>query len=192
MGKTLRARVAYVDHDPMVAIHGRALLDVDEATTMIEADIRDLAKIFSDLHVSPMLHGDEPVVVLALDVFLFVGAAGDLAVIVETLGQVLPEGCVMAHSHLRSDGPSASRRPWRSSRCTRRLQRLSPCGPASRSATFSVTGGSSRSGRGRRAPVAQGFLLAGRTLQERDIRRWHGPGASTLIRERSPPLVVSP
>ncbi|MFC6370864.1 SAM-dependent methyltransferase [Nonomuraea thailandensis] len=143
MGKTLRARVAYVDHDPMVAIHGRALLDVDEATTMIEADIRDLAKIFSDLHVSPMLHGDEPVVVLALDVFLFVGAAGDLAVIVETLGQVLPEGCVMAHSHLRSDGPSASRRPWRSSRCTRRLQRLSPCGPASRSATFSVTGGSS-------------------------------------------------
>src|SRR3954467_5356055 len=34
------ARVVYVDNDPMVLVHGRALLAADDNTTVIDADIR--------------------------------------------------------------------------------------------------------------------------------------------------------
>lgn len=99
-----RARVAYVDNDPMVAVHGRALLDVGEATTMIEADVRDLARIFADRHVASMLHGDEPVAVLAADLFPFVEETDSPAGIMKQLGEILPPRSVMVHSHLSSDG----------------------------------------------------------------------------------------
>ncbi|MBB3733954.1 SAM-dependent methyltransferase [Nonomuraea dietziae] len=103
-GRTSQARVAYVDNDPMVVIHGRALLDVDEATTMIEADVRDLAKIFADPYVVSMLQEGKPVAVLATDVFPFVEEADDPAAIMAELGEALPAGSVMVHSHLSSDG----------------------------------------------------------------------------------------
>ncbi|MEV0168938.1 S-adenosyl methyltransferase [Nonomuraea fuscirosea] len=101
---TPRARVAYVDNDPMVAIHGRALLDIGEATTMIEADIRDPGKILGDPYVASMLRRNEPMAVLAADVFPFVEEADDPAAILAQLAAALPEGSVMVHSHLSSDG----------------------------------------------------------------------------------------
>ncbi|MCA2228785.1 SAM-dependent methyltransferase [Nonomuraea aurantiaca] len=99
-----RARVAYVDNDPMVAVHGRALLVVGEATAMIELDVRDPAKILADPYVAAMFGEDEPVAVLATDVFPFVEDADDPAAIMAELGEALPAGSVMVHSHLSSDG----------------------------------------------------------------------------------------
>jgi hypothetical protein len=104
VGRTPQARVAYVDNDTMVVIHGRALLDVGEATKMIEADVRDPAKIFADPYVESMLQEGEPVAVLATDVFPFVEEADDPAAIMAELGEALPAGSVMVHSHLSSDG----------------------------------------------------------------------------------------
>jgi hypothetical protein len=40
-----QARTVYVDHDPAVAVHGRALLAADDRTHMLELDARDPEKI---------------------------------------------------------------------------------------------------------------------------------------------------
>ena len=41
------ARIVYVDNDPMVLVHGRALLEQDERTTVIHADMRETEAIFA-------------------------------------------------------------------------------------------------------------------------------------------------
>src|SRR5690242_12722126 len=41
------AQVVYVDNDPMVLVHGRALLEQDERTTVIHADLRETEAIFT-------------------------------------------------------------------------------------------------------------------------------------------------
>lgn len=40
-------KVVYVDNDPMVLVHGRALLQTGDAVTVIQADIRDVDAIFA-------------------------------------------------------------------------------------------------------------------------------------------------
>src|ERR1700754_4230812 len=42
------ARVVYVDNDPIVAVHGRALLTHNGQTTIIQADMRNAAEILDD------------------------------------------------------------------------------------------------------------------------------------------------
>jgi hypothetical protein len=42
------AKVVYVDHDPIVLVHGQALLAADASTTVIEADAREPEKILGD------------------------------------------------------------------------------------------------------------------------------------------------
>jgi S-adenosyl methyltransferase len=51
------ARVAYVDNDPIVLAHGRAMLAEDEFTAVVNADIRQPEQILSD----PGAHGELPV-----------------------------------------------------------------------------------------------------------------------------------
>ncbi|MGC0413929.1 hypothetical protein RKD31_007172 [Streptomyces sp. SAI-163] len=41
------SRVVYVDNDPMVLVHGRALLDQNDQTAVIHADMRATEEIFS-------------------------------------------------------------------------------------------------------------------------------------------------
>jgi S-adenosyl methyltransferase len=41
------ARVAYVDHDPVVAAHGRALLATSEKVVIVEADMRTLRRFWT-------------------------------------------------------------------------------------------------------------------------------------------------
>src|ERR1700749_4198788 len=51
------ARVAYVDNDPIVLAHGRAMLEENENTKVVAADIRQPEQILSD----PGAHGELPV-----------------------------------------------------------------------------------------------------------------------------------
>ncbi|MFF3467267.1 SAM-dependent methyltransferase [Streptomyces sp. NPDC001984] len=56
--------VVYVDNDPMVLVHGRALLEQDERTAVIHADMRDTDLIFSHQETQRLLDFDQPVAVL--------------------------------------------------------------------------------------------------------------------------------
>ncbi|WP_268221583.1 SAM-dependent methyltransferase [Streptomyces sp. EMB24] len=61
--------VVYVDNDPMVSVHGRALLEQDERTVVIQADMRDTDGIFGHAETQRLINFDEPVCVLFNSVF---------------------------------------------------------------------------------------------------------------------------
>ncbi|MEV3937355.1 SAM-dependent methyltransferase [Glycomyces sp. NPDC049804] len=55
------AKVVYVDNDPIVLAHGRALLATDNSTTVVTADLRDPQGILDHPEVKEMLDFDRPV-----------------------------------------------------------------------------------------------------------------------------------
>ncbi|MDQ0785395.1 hypothetical protein QFZ64_000892 [Streptomyces sp. B3I8] len=62
------SRVVYVDNDPMVLVHGRALLDQNDRTAVIQADMRDTEGIFSHPDTKRLIDFSEPVGVLFVSV----------------------------------------------------------------------------------------------------------------------------
>ncbi len=58
------AKVIYVDYDPVVASHGRALLDHNEYTEIVEADFFDPASVLDDPTVLGHLDWSRPIAVL--------------------------------------------------------------------------------------------------------------------------------
>ena len=58
------SHVVYVDNDPMVLVHGRALLEQDQRTAVIQADMRDTEAIFSHPETRRLIDFSQPVAVL--------------------------------------------------------------------------------------------------------------------------------
>ncbi|POX46439.1 SAM-dependent methyltransferase [Streptomyces sp. Ru72] len=58
------SHVVYVDSDPMVLVHGRALLEQDERTAVIQADMRDTETIFTHPETRRLIDFSQPVAVL--------------------------------------------------------------------------------------------------------------------------------
>ncbi|MBL7500079.1 SAM-dependent methyltransferase [Frankia sp. CNm7] len=102
-----RARVVYVDHDPIVLAHGRALLANDSSTTIITADIRDPGSVVNHPDTRALLDFSRPVGVLAAAVLHFVQDHEDPAGIVATIMDAVPAGSYLLLSHMTSDGPPA-------------------------------------------------------------------------------------
>ncbi len=59
------ARVVYVDNDPIVLAHGRAMLAEDEHTIVVKADIRQPDQILNDEAVNDLIDFGRPVAVIA-------------------------------------------------------------------------------------------------------------------------------
>ncbi|MGP4029649.1 SAM-dependent methyltransferase [Actinomadura sp. 3N407] len=92
-------RVAYVDNDPMVLTHARALLAVDAATAAFEADARDPAGLLADPRLRRLIDFTEPVGVLLAGVLDAVADEDDPRGIVETLVHALPPGSHVVITH---------------------------------------------------------------------------------------------
>jgi O-methyltransferase involved in polyketide biosynthesis len=75
------ARVAYVDNDPMVISHARALLAKSEGVVAVPGDMRDPAAILADPELTGLVSLAEPVCVLLSGVlhFLEAGPAREVA-----------------------------------------------------------------------------------------------------------------
>jgi hypothetical protein len=58
------SRVVYVDNDPVVLAHGRALLEEDERTVVVRADLRDPASIRDNEEVRELIDFGQPVAVI--------------------------------------------------------------------------------------------------------------------------------
>jgi S-adenosyl methyltransferase len=58
------SKVVYVDNDPIVLAHGRALLAENNKTTVIEADLRDPASIYENESLQRLIDFDQPVAVI--------------------------------------------------------------------------------------------------------------------------------
>ena len=100
---TPQARVVYVDNDPLVLVHARALLTSTPqgACDHIQADLRDPAGILTK--AAPTLDFTQPVGVLLLAVLHFLDDACDPAAITATLAAALAPGSCLALSHLTAD-----------------------------------------------------------------------------------------
>ncbi|GAA4921964.1 S-adenosyl methyltransferase [Stackebrandtia albiflava] len=60
------AKVVYVDNDPIVLAHGRALLATNESTTVITADLRRPEEILADDEVRRVLDFDRPMALMVV------------------------------------------------------------------------------------------------------------------------------
>jgi hypothetical protein len=96
-------RVAYVDYDPIVLAHARALLVSSEAgaTEYIDADVRDTAKILGE--AGQILDFTQPVAITLLALLHAVPDADDPYGIVATLLDAVPSGSYLAISHAGLD-----------------------------------------------------------------------------------------
>jgi hypothetical protein len=95
------SRVMYVDNDPMVAVHGRALLATKGTVTMLEADLRRPAEILDAAR--RFLDFDEPVAVLMSAILHYVPDEDDPWGIVARFRDALAPGSHLAVSHITAD-----------------------------------------------------------------------------------------
>src|SRR5689334_5690344 len=58
------ARVLYIDNDPVVLAHGRALLEEDDQTLFISADISEPEKVLAEPQVREFLDFDQPIALI--------------------------------------------------------------------------------------------------------------------------------
>jgi hypothetical protein len=111
------ARVVYVDYDPIVAVHSRALLTGDESrTAVVLADVREPKTILEHPQVRDLLDFDQPIAVLMVALLHFVGHDEDAAGIVATFRDALAPGSALVISHGtdggRPDVSAAARKGW--------------------------------------------------------------------------------
>ncbi|GAB3806834.1 SAM-dependent methyltransferase [Micromonospora zhanjiangensis] len=99
------SRVVYVDNDPIVLAHARALLTGTEQgrTEYLDADLRDVDAILSAPRLRAALDLDRPVGLLLIAILHFVGDDDDPYDIVRRLVAALPAGSYLALSHLTGD-----------------------------------------------------------------------------------------
>jgi S-adenosyl methyltransferase len=94
------ARVVYVDIDPIVLAHARALLAGDGSTVVITADFRDQEAILAHPDVQRLIDFDEPLAVLFLSVGHHLTDADDPARIIATLMDRAAPGSHLAFSQI--------------------------------------------------------------------------------------------
>ncbi|MDT0306071.1 SAM-dependent methyltransferase [Streptomyces sp. DSM 44917] len=97
------SRVVYVDNDPIVLVHGSALLAKNAQTAVVQGDIRDLGAVFEHPSTRRLIDFSEPVGVLAVAILHFVGDDENPAGIVRTLREAVPAGSHFILSHATAD-----------------------------------------------------------------------------------------
>jgi len=97
------ARVVYVDNDPMVLAHARALLTSTPqgATAYLDADLRDCDTILSG--AADLLDFSQPVALLLVGILQLIPDGDDPHAIVARLVTALPAGSWLAIYHPASD-----------------------------------------------------------------------------------------
>ncbi|MHA6626147.1 SAM-dependent methyltransferase [Pseudonocardia sichuanensis] len=99
-------RIAYVDNDPVVLAHARALLATDERTTVVTADLRKPDSIFDQLGANDLIDLDEPVAVLLSGVLHHLSDDDDPAAVVATVRDRLAAGSHLLITHFLFDDES--------------------------------------------------------------------------------------
>jgi hypothetical protein len=103
------SRVVYVDNDPIVLVHARALLTTSPAgaTAYIDADLRDVATILSADQVTQTLDFGRPVAVSLIAILQFITEDDDAHRIIAELMAPLPAGSTLAISTVTAHNPQA-------------------------------------------------------------------------------------
>lgn len=102
-----KAHIVYVDNDPMVYIHSKALLSDATRVEVINADIREPAEILTDPTVLSLIDFDRPVGVLMLAILHHIEDRDDPAWIAARFREAMPRGSYLAISSFRMPGAEA-------------------------------------------------------------------------------------
>ena len=89
------ARVAYVDIDPVVLSHARALLTSDDGVTAVAADLRDPAAVLAHPELRAVIDLAEPVGVILGAVLHFLDADAARAVTAGYARLIAPGSCMV-------------------------------------------------------------------------------------------------
>jgi SAM-dependent methyltransferase len=112
-------RVAYVDNDPMVMAHARALLSSSPQgrTAYIQADLKSPLDILTSDSVRSVIDFDQPVALMLVAVLHFLGDEDKPEAVLKTLLDALPPGSYLAASHITAEhepkGIAAGQRLYR-------------------------------------------------------------------------------
>ncbi|GGL02674.1 hypothetical protein Sme01_19710 [Sphaerisporangium melleum] len=93
------SRVVYVDNDPIVMTHARALLAENDRVLAVGADLRDTEALLDQHEIRAHLDFSRPVAILLLGVLHFIPDDGEAAKIVTTLRSALTPGGHLVISH---------------------------------------------------------------------------------------------
>ncbi|WP_018657096.1 SAM-dependent methyltransferase [Actinomadura flavalba] len=94
------ARVAYIDNDPMVLAHGRALLASTPGTVTLAGDLRAVDDLLADPALREVIDLDRPVGVLLISVLHCLDDDERPHETVAALRDALPSGSHLAISHI--------------------------------------------------------------------------------------------
>lgn len=97
-------RVVYVDNDPIVTAHSRALRAVDANIGVVEADIRTHRSVLDSAAVNDLIDFTEPVAVLCVAVLHFVTDEHDPAGTITAFRQRMASGSYLVLSAISTDG----------------------------------------------------------------------------------------
>ena len=102
------ARVVYVDRDPMVLAHGRALLEENANTTVVGADIRDPAQVLDHPDTRRLIDFSRPVGLIACAILHHVLDTENPGDVLATLRAAVPTGSHLFLTHFRDLGTPES------------------------------------------------------------------------------------
>lgn len=97
------ARIVYVDYDPVVCSHARALLAKAETVTAVQADLREPDTILKDPETQRLIDFSQPVAVLLVAILHFVPDDDDPYQIVGRLRDATVPGSHLVLSHAGSE-----------------------------------------------------------------------------------------
>ncbi|MQY08132.1 SAM-dependent methyltransferase [Actinomadura macrotermitis] len=101
------AHVVYVDKDPIVLAHGRALLAEDDRTAVITADLRDPAAVLGHPDVARLIDFAEPVGVMLVAILHHLHDDEDPKGILDAYMDAVPSGSLVFVTHFCDFGPVA-------------------------------------------------------------------------------------
>ncbi|MEW9533159.1 SAM-dependent methyltransferase [Microbispora sp. NPDC049125] len=108
------ARVVYVDNDPVVLVHARAILAGDPGTIVVSGDLRDPYSIFDDPMVRDHIDFAQPFAVLLVAVLHFIPEDEVASGVVARIRERLSPGSHLVLSHIyQGDGDEAVTRAGR-------------------------------------------------------------------------------
>jgi O-methyltransferase involved in polyketide biosynthesis len=97
------ARVAYVDHDPVVLVHARAMLRGSDHVSVVRGDLRDPAGILGNPQLLELIDMEQPVAVLLLALLHLMGDDEQAMHAVARLRDAMAPGSYLAISHAVCD-----------------------------------------------------------------------------------------
>jgi hypothetical protein len=103
-----RALVAYVDNDPIVLTHGRALLVDDAATTVVTADVRHPDTIVNSPAITAFLDFSRPIGLVLDGVIHHLNDDEDPHGVVTKLTSALASGSYLQLTHFSTAAPAAA------------------------------------------------------------------------------------